>query len=93
MQPISPAVRDLQRLLGARNVLWQPDDLRVYSYDGSNNMASPDIVALPETAKQISEIIKLARRYSMAIVPRGSGTVSSEYALAGMARFCTTLVL
>jgi len=37
-------------------------------------MATPDIVVLPETAKQISQIIKLARRYSMAIVPRGSGT-------------------
>lgn len=74
MQPISPAVPELQKLLGARNVLWEPDDLRVYSYDGSNNMASPDIVVLPENAKQISDIIKLARRYNMAIVPRGSGT-------------------
>ncbi len=74
MQPISPAVKELQQLLGARNVLWQPDDLRVYSYDGSNNMASPDIVVLPENARQVSEIIQIARRYSMAIVPRGSGT-------------------
>lgn len=74
MQPISPAVQELQRLLGARHVLWQPDDLRVYSYDGSNSMATPDIVVLPESAKQISAIIKIARRYGMAIVPRGSGT-------------------
>jgi glycolate oxidase len=74
MQPISPAIQELQKLLGARNVLWHPDDLRVYSYDGSNNMATPDIVVLPETANQISSIIKIARRYSMAIVPRGSGT-------------------
>ncbi|RIK16447.1 MAG: hypothetical protein DCC52_17680 [Chloroflexi bacterium] len=74
MNPISPAVQELQKLLGARNVLWQPDDLRVYSYDGSNNMATPDLVVLPESAEQVSEIIKLARRYSMAIVPRGSGT-------------------
>lgn len=74
MQPISPAVKELQKMLGERYVLWRPDDLNVYSYDGSNNMGVPDIVVLPETAKQISQIIKLARRYSMAIVPRGSGT-------------------
>ncbi len=74
MNPISPAVKELQQLLGESNVLWRPDDLRVYSYDGSNNMATPDLVVLPSTASQISRIIKLARRYNMAIVPRGSGT-------------------
>lgn len=70
----SPLVRELQTLLGARNVLWHPDDLRVYSYDGSNNMADPDVVVLPTTAEQVSAIVKLARKYGAAIVPRGSGT-------------------
>lgn len=70
----SPAVQELQQLIGPRYVLWRPDDLRVYSYDGSNNMATPDIVVLPETTEQISAIIRLARRYSMAIVPRGAAT-------------------
>lgn len=74
MQPTSPLVRELQALLGTRNVLWHPDDMRVYSYDGSNNMASPDIVVLPQNAEQISAIVKLAWRYGAAIVPRGAGT-------------------
>lgn len=74
MQSSSPLLLELQALLGKHNVLWHPDDLRVYSYDGSNNMASPDIVVLPRDAEQVSAIVKLARRYGAAIVPRGSGT-------------------
>ena len=70
----TPLVRDLQDLLGERNVLWHPDDLRVYWYDGSNNAATPDVVVVPANTEQVSGIVKLARKYGAPIVPRGSGT-------------------
>lgn len=73
MQP-TQLVRELQAVLGENAVLWHPDDLRVYSYDGSNNMASPDVVVLPTTTEQVSQIVSITRRHGAAIVPRGAGT-------------------
>jgi glycolate oxidase len=65
---------NLARIVGEKFVLSQPDDLRVYSYDGSNNMATPDFVVLPESVEQVSRIVKLAHQHGLVIVPRGAGT-------------------
>ncbi|MBI5652654.1 MAG: FAD-binding protein [Chloroflexi bacterium] len=66
--------RDLAQIVGGKFVLTHPDDLRVYSYDASNNTALPDFVVLPETTDQVSRIVKIARAHGLAIVPRGAGT-------------------
>lgn len=67
-------VRALAQIVGEKHVLSHPDDLRVYSYDASNNTAVPDFVVVPENAGQISLVVKLARRHGLCIVPRGAGT-------------------
>ena len=66
--------RALTQIVGEKYVLSHPDDLRVYSYDASNNFAVPDFVVVPENAEQISSVVKLARQHGLAIVPRGAGT-------------------
>src|SRR5919199_267598 len=73
MQP-PRLVQELQKVIDARYVLWHPDDLRVYSYDGSNNMAVAAVGVVPSSPEQVSAIVKLARQHGMAIVPRGAGT-------------------
>lgn len=35
---------------------------------------APDIVVLPRTAEQVSEVVKLANRYRIPVVPRAGGT-------------------
>jgi glycolate oxidase len=70
----STITRELAQIVGAKFVLTHPDDLRVYSYDASNNTALPDFVVLPETTDQVARIVKIARAHGLAIVPRGAGT-------------------
>ncbi len=66
--------RALADIVGEKFVLSHPDDLRVYSYDASNNSAVPDFVVVPENAEQVSRVVKLARQHGLVIVPRGAGT-------------------
>ena len=55
-------------------------DLISYSYDASHYRNRPSCGVWPQTAEQISEILKLANREMIPVIPRGAGT-----GLAGMA--------
>lgn len=74
-------VHELSDLLGAHYVLHSPYDLTLYEYDASIDRGKPDIVVLPRTSQEIAEIVKLANRYHVPIVPRGAGTGLSGGAL------------
>ena len=67
-------VRDLERVVGARHVLHTPEDLLVYEYDASIARALPDAVAFPGSADEVADVVRVARRHGVPIVPRGSGT-------------------
>ena len=75
-------LRDLQRLLGPENVLHEPEDLLLYEYDGSVEVARPDCVVFPQTTEQVVGIVQIARRDRVPIVGRGAGTGLSGGALA-----------
>ena len=62
------------KILGRENVLHTPEDLAVYSYDGTFAEGSPDLVLLPETTGQVSQIVSLAAEARLPIVPRGMGS-------------------
>src|SRR2546423_2908005 len=64
----------LNKLLGGRNVLHSPYDLTLYEYDASIDRGKPEIVVLPATTQEVAEIVKVAARYHVPIVPRGAGT-------------------
>ena len=64
-------ISQLEKIIGKRGVLTTPEDLAVYSYDGTFEECNPDVVVLPESTTQVSEIIKLAGRESIPIVTRG----------------------
>src|SRR5205085_1512824 len=57
-------------------------DLMLYEYDGSLARGEPKYVVFPQTAQQVSEIVKLARRERLPIVPRGAGTGLSGGSIA-----------
>src|SRR5690348_8374779 len=67
-------VRELSALLGARYVLSSPYDLMLYEYDASIDRNRPDIVVLPSTTEEVAEVVKIAARYDVPVVPRGAGT-------------------
>ena len=75
---IANAGRKLAGIVGTDGVFSRPADLLVYEYDGSVDgaveTAAPAAVALPTTAEQVAEIVRLAREAGLPVVARGAGT-------------------
>lgn len=70
----SEAKRRIEALLGARGYLDQPEDLRLYEYDGSQDKARPDIVAFPRCTADVVALVRLAAEFNLPFVGRGAGT-------------------
>jgi glycolate oxidase len=70
----SQLIDHLVKILGKGNVLYTPEDLAVYSYDGTFAEGRPDVVVLPETTEQVSQVVRLAADTRTPIVPRGMGS-------------------
>ena len=75
-EPVLPAgARErFAALLGPRNYLDRPEDLKLYEYDGGVDKHPPLMVVFPRTTQDVSHIVKLAREYGLPIVGRGAGT-------------------
>lgn len=74
-------IRALQAIVGADAVLATPDEKLVYEYDASFDVHAPDVVALPTTTQQVSQIVRLAAEAQVPLVVRGAGTGLSGGAL------------
>jgi len=70
----SDFIEQLIDVVGKKHVLYSPEDLAVYSYDGTFAEGSPEVVVLPETTQQVSQLVKLAAEVRVPIVPRGMGS-------------------
>jgi glycolate oxidase len=64
----------LVNIIGKRGVLYTPEDLAVYSYDGTFVESCPDVVVLPETTGQVSQVVSLAAQTHTPLVARGMGS-------------------
>ncbi len=78
----SRLLHDLTKLLGPRGILHQPEDLLLYEYDGSVEVARPDCVVFPRATADVVEIVRLANRHKVPLVGRGTGTGLSGGAIA-----------
>src|SRR5438477_10601740 len=73
--PIHEAVaEELRRAVGLESVIVWPHDLRIFERDGSIEGAMPDAVVLVSTTQEASEVMKIAARHRIPVVPRGAGT-------------------
>jgi glycolate oxidase len=72
----------LRKIVGRDAVLDRPEDLMLYEYDGSLARGAPRFVVFPQNPQQVSEVVKLANREGLAIVPRGAGTGLSGGSIA-----------
>jgi len=66
--------KSLARIVGRRNVLTEPADLLLYSYDSSTARGQPDAVVLPASTEEVSRVVRLCARHRIPFVPRGAGT-------------------
>jgi len=78
----SRLLHDLKKHLGSDAVLHEPEDLILYEYDGSVEIARPNCVVFPRTKEHILGIVEIANRHKTPIVGRGAGTGLSGGALA-----------
>src|SRR5712692_6508973 len=68
-------IRRLQAVVGEAYVLHRPDDLVVYEQDALMVARhAPDVVVLPDSAQQVSNIVQAAREAGLPVVARGAGT-------------------
>src|SRR5580704_5745123 len=68
------ALRQIDKLLGTRGYLDQPEDLTLYEYDGSVDKAQPELVVFPQTSEDVAALVRIAREHRIPIVGRGAGT-------------------
>src|ERR1700693_2434278 len=78
----SGLVREFEKLLGPASVLYRPEDLLLYEYDGSVEKGRPNLVVFPDSTEEVSRIVKLAEKHNLPIVGSGAGTGLSGGALA-----------
>ena len=75
-------IRCLQKILPAASVLYEAEDLRPYECDGlSAYQQVPMAVVLPETIKQIEDVLIFCSNQKIPVVARGAGTGLSGGAL------------
>jgi len=67
-------IDQLVDVVGKKHVLHTPEDLAVYSYDGTFAEGSPEVVVLPANTDEVSQVVKLAAEARVPIVPRGMGS-------------------
>jgi len=67
-------INQLIDIAGKDHVLYSPEDLAVYSYDGTFAESLPEVIVLPATTEQVSQLVKLAATARLPIVPRGMGS-------------------
>jgi len=64
----------LTKILGRDAVLHTPEDLAVYSFDGTFVESNPGVIVLPQSTDEVSRVIQLAATERLPVVARGMGS-------------------
>lgn len=76
--PVSQLVIDqLKQIIGEKYLITDTEKMEQYAHDEVTDVRyhhMPEVVVLPETAEQVAEILKIANRELIPVVPRGAGT-------------------
>src|SRR5512139_1192739 len=85
-------VDELKSIVGHYNVLTDEESLNLNSEDETEDLHfTPDVIVIPGSAQEISQILKLANRHMIPVTPRGGGTGLSGGALAVHGGICLSL--
>jgi len=67
-------IQPLIQIAGKNHVLTSPEDLAVYSYDGTFAECTPELVVLPGSTDEVSQIIAWAAKARVPVITRGMGS-------------------
>lgn len=74
-------IGELTKIVGEDDVRATSAELYAYASDSSIHRSMPDVVVRPETAEEVSGIVKLANERKTPIVGRGAGTALCGHAV------------
>ncbi|MCH7812092.1 MAG: FAD-binding protein [Chloroflexi bacterium] len=77
-------VRRLERAVGRNGVLWRPEEIIAFEYDGTIERAQPQAVVFPTSSEQVSQVVRIALDAGLPVTPRGAGTGLSGGAVAAL---------
>ena len=75
-------IAEVMEQIGEKHVYISKEKLEQYNYDGTDETYQPDFVVEPINTSQVSKLMKLATKYNVPVIPRGTGTGLSGGALA-----------
>jgi len=80
---ITPEVLgEIIAVTGDNRTFFKQEDLARFAHDETEDLSFfPEVVALPETAEEVSELVKICSKHLIPITPRGAGTGLSGGAL------------
>ncbi len=67
-------IKELEAVVGKQHVLSSPEDLIAYSYDSTFEEHKPDIIVNPANTEEVSQVMRIAYRENVPVVPRGMGS-------------------
>jgi glycolate oxidase len=78
-------IKQFEKIVGKKHVLTSPEDLMCYAYDSTFAEHRPDVVILPATTEEVSDLVRIADREVIPIVPRGmaSGLAAGSIPFGG----------
>ncbi|MEM7008727.1 MAG: FAD-binding oxidoreductase [Thermodesulfobacteriota bacterium] len=65
-------INNLRNIVGEGNTILESDSLKAHSLDD----VMPKAVVFPSSVEEVSEIMKLATKHSLSVIPTGGGTKS-----------------
>jgi glycolate oxidase len=72
----------LQDVVGHDHVLYRPEDLLVYEFDGTIERSRPHAIVLPATTAEVAAVVRACLDLDVPVTPRGAGTGLSGGAVA-----------
>jgi glycolate oxidase len=66
--------KQFQQIVGSERYRDQAEDLISYSYDAFTVEALPELVLLPVSTEEVSQILKLASHHKISVTARGAGS-------------------
>ena len=67
-------VKDLEKIVGVDNVSTASTDKITHSYDATQQCYQPDVVVYAATTEEVAQVVRLANRRKIPLLPRGAGS-------------------